>query len=69
VAWGYSFAEHAEQIVAQGQDWLATAALDSGELPSSIEDGATLPTDLSEFEQPTFVVVIPFAPVAAKETA
>ena len=57
---GYSFAETAEQIVEQAQDWLTSAAMDGGQLPRSIEDGATPPTDLSEFEQPTMIVVIPF---------
>ena len=56
---GYSFAEAAEQIVAEAQDWLATAATD-GTLPRSIEDGAKPPADLSDFERPTIVVVIPF---------
>ena len=58
---GYSFAESAEQIVAQGQDWLETAAMDGGQLPRSIEEGATPPTDLSEFSHPTMIVVIPFS--------
>ena len=31
-----------------------------GDLPLSIEDGAKPPADLSEFERPTMVVVIPF---------
>jgi hypothetical protein len=36
-----------------------------GRLPLSVEEGAKPPTDLSEFEQPAMVVVVPFvAPVA-----
>jgi hypothetical protein len=66
---GYSFAEHAEQIVAQAQDWLETAAMDGGQLPRSIEDGATPPADLSEFERPTMVVVIPFESATAAKAA
>ena len=57
---GYSFAETAEAIVAQGQDWLATAAMDGGELPRTIENGARPPADLSDFEPPVILVVIPF---------
>jgi hypothetical protein len=41
-----------------------------GSLPHAIEDGAPLPTDLSEFEPPAMVVVIPFeAEVEAREAA
>jgi len=65
---GYSYADNAEQIVAQAQDWLADAA-EAGELPSAIEDGASLPTNLSEFDQPAMVVVIPFEPVVSKAAA
>jgi hypothetical protein len=66
---GFSFAENAEEIVPQGQDWLETAAMDGGQLPLSIEGGAKPPTDLSEFESP-LIVVIPFVPAAmAKEAA
>ena len=56
---GYSFAGKAEQIVPQGQDWLATAAMGDGDLPRLIEDGARPPADLSGFEPPVMVVVIP----------
>ena len=56
----FSAADDAGQIVAQATDALDTA-VDSGlALPRSIEDGAKPPADLSEFEQPTIVVVIPF---------
>ena len=65
---GYSFAESAEQIVPQGQDWLASAA-DGAQLPRSIEDGAQPPADLSEFEQPAMVVVIPFEPASVAKAA
>jgi len=59
---GDSYAENAEQIVAQAQDWLATAA-DAGELPPAIEEGAALPTDLSGFDQPALLVVVSKAAV------
>jgi hypothetical protein len=65
---GYSFAESAEQIVEQAQDWLETAAMDGGALPRSIEDGARPPEALSR-EQPTIVVVIPFEQAAAVKAA
>ena len=66
---GYSFAEHAEQIVRQGHDWLATAAMGGDDLPRSIEDGAKPPADLSGFESPVMVVVIPFEAEAATREA
>jgi hypothetical protein len=56
-----SAADDAGQIVAQVQDALASAAMYGGRLPPAIEDGAKPPTDLSEFEAPAMVVVIPFA--------
>ena len=56
---GYSFALHAEEIVAEAQDYLASVAM-TGPLPRSVEDGAALPTDLSDYEAPAMVVVIPF---------
>jgi len=65
---GYSFADSAEQIVAQAQDWLATAA-DTGDQPLAIEEGASLPTNLSDFDQPAMVVVIPFERVVSKAAA
>ena len=66
---GYSFAENAEQIVAQAQDWLETVQMDPpGNLPLSIEDGATPPVDLSEYENP-LVVVIPFEPATVAKAA
>jgi hypothetical protein len=40
-----------------------------GRLPPSIEDGATPPADLSEFQPPAMVVVIPFAPSVTKAAA
>lgn len=66
---GYSFAEDDRQILAQAQDWLASAAMDDGELPPAIEDGAPRPTDLSGFPPGAFVMVIPFDPVAEKAAA
>jgi hypothetical protein len=59
-----SAADDAGQIAAQAQDALASAAMYGGRLPPAIEDGALPPTSLSDYEQPTMVVVIPFMPVA-----
>jgi predicted RNase H-like HicB family nuclease len=58
----YSAADDAGEIVAQAQDALASMLMDppSDQLPRSIEDGARPPVDLSDFERPTMVVVIPF---------
>jgi predicted RNase H-like HicB family nuclease len=64
-----SATDDAGEIVAQAQDALASAAMYGGRLPIAIEDGATPPTDLSEFEQPTMVVVIPFEPATAAKAA
>jgi hypothetical protein len=66
-----SAAEDAGEIVAQAQDALASVVMyPGGDLPRSIEDGAPLPTNLSEFEQPAMVVVIPFdAEAEAREAA
>ena len=65
-----SAADKAREIVAQAQDALASAAMDGGRLPRSIEDGAKPPTDLTDFEPPVMVVVIPFeAEAAAREAA
>ena len=55
-----SLADGAGQIVFQAQDALASAAMYGGRLPPAIEDGAKPPADLSEFEQPAIVMVIPF---------
>ena len=65
-----SAADDAGEIIAQAQDALASATMDSGLLPRSIEDGAKPPTDLTDFEPPVMVVVIPFeAEAAAREAA
>lgn len=61
-----SAADDARQIVAQAQDALESAAMHGGRLPRSIEDGATPPTDLTEFQAPAMVVVIPFVRAAAE---
>jgi predicted RNase H-like HicB family nuclease len=55
-----SVANDAGQIVRQAQDALASAAMHGGRMPPSIEEGATPPADLSDFETPARVVVIPF---------
>ena len=61
----YSAADDAADIVPQAQDALASALMyPPAGLPLSIEEGAAPPTDLSEFEQPAIVVVIPFEVVA-----
>ncbi len=57
-----SATDDARDLVAQAQDALASVAMYGGQLPRSIEDGAKPPADLSEFEQPTVVVVIRFEP-------
>jgi hypothetical protein len=65
-----SAAANAAQIVAHAQDALASAAMYGGRLPAPIEDGAQPPSDLSDFDEPTLVVVIPFEPATvAKEAA
>jgi predicted RNase H-like HicB family nuclease len=61
-----SAADDAKQIVAQAQDALESAAMHGGRLPPAIEDGASPPTDLSDFRARAMVVVIPFVPAAAK---
>ena len=65
---GDSYADNAEQIVAQAQDWLADAA-EAGHLPPAVEEGASLPTNLAEFDQPAMVVVIPFELAISKAAA
>jgi len=63
-----SGADDATDIVTQAQDALASVLKypPGNELPLSIEGGAKPPTDLSDFEQPTIVVVIPFGPAISK---
>jgi predicted RNase H-like HicB family nuclease len=56
----FSAADDAGLIVAQATDALDTAVESGLPLPLSIEAGAKPPADLSGFEQPTIVVVIPF---------
>ena len=57
----YSAADDPGDIQAQVRDALDTAVDAGMGLPRSIEDGAKPPADLSEFEQPTIVVVVPYA--------
>lgn len=64
-----SAADDARLIVAQAQDALELAAMHGGRLPRSIEDGATPPTDLSDFQAPAMVVVIPFAAPVTRAAA
>ena len=60
-----SAADDARQIVSQARDALESAAMHGGRLPLAIEDGAVPPTDLSEFQAPVMVIVIPFEPAIA----
>jgi predicted RNase H-like HicB family nuclease len=64
-----SAADDAGQIVPQAQDALASTAMHGGRLPLAIEDGAQPPHDLSGFEQPAMVVVIPFTAAIAQAAA
>ena len=66
---GYSYAESAEKIVSQAQDWMESVLIGDGQLPRSIEDGAMPPADLSEFEDPTIVVVVPYEPATVAKDA
>jgi hypothetical protein len=60
---GYSLAHHAEEIVHEAQDYLASVAM-TGPLPRSVEDGAPLPS-VAGYDR-----VIPFAHTEeAKEAA
>jgi hypothetical protein len=65
-----SIASDADDIVSQAQDALASVCMYPPViLPPAIEDGAPLPTNLSDFDQPAFVVVIPFAHTEAAKAA
>jgi predicted RNase H-like HicB family nuclease len=64
-----SVADDATQIVAQARDALESAAMHGGRLPPAIENGASPPTDLSDFRPPAMIVVIPFALVSASAAA
>ena len=65
----YSAADDPGDIQAQVRDALDTAVDAGMGLPRSIEDGAKPPADLSEFEQPTIVVVVPYAPAVTAKAA
>jgi predicted RNase H-like HicB family nuclease len=64
-----SAADDARQIVSQAQDALESVAMHGGRLPQAIEDGAAPPADLSEFQTPAMVVVIPFATPVTRAAA
>jgi predicted RNase H-like HicB family nuclease len=64
-----SVADDATHIVAQARDALESAAMHGGRLPPTIEDGASPPTDLSDFRAPALIVVIPFARVLESAVA
>ena len=57
-----SAAKSAGEIVAQARDALESVLMypPGDVLPLSIEDGARPPADLSDYEQPALIVVIPF---------
>ena len=65
-----SAAASAVEIVGQAQDALETALMyPPADLPLSIEDGAKPPTDLSDYEPRSIVVVIPFEPATMSKAA
>jgi hypothetical protein len=64
---GYSFAHHAEEIVHEAQDYLASVTI-AGPLPCSVEDGAPLPS-AAGYDRQVLVVVIPFAHAEIKAAA
>jgi predicted RNase H-like HicB family nuclease len=64
----FSSSEDPGDIVSEAQDALGTA-LDAGlKLPPSVEQGA-MPPDLADFEQPAFVLLIPFVVPPARLAA
>jgi predicted RNase H-like HicB family nuclease len=65
----YSAAFDPADIQAQVRDALDTAVDAGMALPRSIEDGAMPPADLSEFEEPTVVVVVPYEVSAETKAA
>ena len=65
----YSAADDPRDIQAQVRDALDTAVDAGMALPLSIEGGAKPPSDLSEFEEPTIVVLVPYEPSAATKAA
>lgn len=64
-----SAADDATRTVAQARDALESAAMRGGRLPQSIEDGAAPPVDLSEFQPPAMVIVVPFAAPVTRAAA
>ena len=65
-----SAAASATEIVGQARDALELLTMyPPADLPPAIEDGAPLPTDLSEYDPQAFVVVIPFAAPAVTQAA
>jgi predicted RNase H-like HicB family nuclease len=65
----YAAADDPGDIRAQVRDALDTAVDAGMGLPRSIEDGAMPPADLSEFEDPTIVVVVPYEPATVAKDA
>lgn len=65
----YSSADDPGDIQAQVRDALDTAVDGGMGLPRSIEDGAAPPADLSGFEKPTIVVVVPYEPATVAKAA
>ena len=64
-----AWAENVAELVSQAQDALESVAMYGGKLPLSTEEGAKPPDDLSDFDQPAIVVVIPFEPAVSKAAA
>jgi predicted RNase H-like HicB family nuclease len=65
-----SVASSAIEIVEQARDALESLLMHPpSTLPLSIEDGAKPPTDLSDYDPRSIVVVIPFEPATAAKAA
>jgi predicted RNase H-like HicB family nuclease len=65
-----SAASSAIEIVAQARDALESVLMyPPADLPPSIEDGAKPPTDLSNYDPRSIVVVIPFEPATSAKAA
>ncbi len=63
-----SAAENAAQIVPNARDALESAVMYGARLNRSIEDGANVPANLADYENP-LIVVVPFEPFAVKAVA
>jgi predicted RNase H-like HicB family nuclease len=63
-----SAAESARDIIRNARDALESAAMHGGHLPRAIEDGANVPTNLAEYDNP-MIVVVQFDPASVKAVA